>query len=78
MDQHIFVGMKGNRVWRLLNKDTKKELLSTDVKFTEYLFPKLSDVTDETIVSVPQTRIRADRACQTSPLLLRVIRQTHK
>jgi hypothetical protein len=53
LDQHIFVGMKGNRVWRLLNKDTRKKLLSTDVKFNKYLFSKLSNITDKAVVSVP-------------------------
>ena len=46
--------MKRDRVWRLLNKETRKELLSTDVKFNEYLFPKLSDIADKAVVSVPQ------------------------
>jgi hypothetical protein len=45
--------MKGNRVWRLLNKDIRKELLSTDVKFNKYLFSKLSDIADTAVVSVP-------------------------
>ena len=47
--------MKGDRVWRLLNKETRKELLFTDVKFNEYLFSKLSDITDKAVVSVPQS-----------------------
>jgi hypothetical protein len=54
LDQHIFVRMKEDRVWRLLNKETRKKLLSTDVKFNKYLFPKLSDITDKAVVSVPQ------------------------
>jgi hypothetical protein len=40
---------------QLLNKETRKELLFTDVKFNEYLFPKLSDITDKAVVSVPQS-----------------------
>src|SRR3981081_1728161 len=54
LDQHIFVGIKENRVWRLLNKYTRKELLSTNVKFNEYLFPKLSNIADKVIIPVPQ------------------------
>ena len=53
LDKHILIGIKRNRIWRLLNRHTKKELLTTDVKFNEYLFPKLTDVTDEAVVPVP-------------------------
>jgi hypothetical protein len=54
LDQHIFVGIKRDRVWRLLNKKTKKEHLFTNVKFNKYLFPKLSDIANKTVVLVLQ------------------------
>ena len=34
--------MKGNRVWRLLNIDTQKEILTTNAGFNEYTFPKFT------------------------------------
>ena len=68
LDEHIFVGMKGNRIWRLLNRHTKKELLTTDVKFNEYLFPKLTDVTDEAVVPVPQNT-RSSQPSMPAPAL---------
>ena len=52
LDEHIFVGMKGNRVWRLLNPQTAKEVVSTDVKFDEYQFPKLSVSTNKKAVEL--------------------------
>jgi hypothetical protein len=48
------VRIKEDRVWRLLNKKTKKKLLFTNVKFNKYLFPKLFNITDKAVVSVPQ------------------------
>jgi hypothetical protein len=54
LDQHIFVGIKRDRVWRLLNKKTKKKLLFTNVKFNKYLFPKLSNIANKTVVLVLQ------------------------
>ena len=49
LDPHIFVGMKGNRVWRLVNSHTMREIVSTDVKFDEYQFPKLSNTTNKAV-----------------------------
>jgi hypothetical protein len=48
------VEIKRDRVWRLLNKKTRKELLSIDVKFNKYLFSKLSNIVNKAVVSVPQ------------------------
>lgn len=40
-EEHIFVGITGNSVYKLLNCRTLKETLSVDVKFHEYKFPEL-------------------------------------
>ena len=39
--EYIFIGLKGNKIWRFLNIETLKEEVSVDVKFYEYKFPRL-------------------------------------
>jgi hypothetical protein len=40
--EHIFIGIKGNKIWRFLNMETLKEEVSADVDFHEYIFPILA------------------------------------
>jgi hypothetical protein len=40
--EHIFIGLKGNKIWRFLNIETLKEEVSVDVEFHEYKFPRLN------------------------------------
>jgi hypothetical protein len=37
---YIFVGMKGQSQWRLVHISSRKELISVDVRFNEYIYPK--------------------------------------
>ena len=53
-DKLIFVGIKGNRVWRLLNIDTQKEILTTNAGFNEYTFPKFTITNRSGRLPVPQ------------------------
>ena len=41
-EDHIFVGINGNQVYKLLNCKTLKEILSTDAHFHEYKYPVLT------------------------------------
>jgi hypothetical protein len=40
--EHIFIGMRSNKIWRFLNIETLKEEVSADVEFYEYKFPRLN------------------------------------
>jgi hypothetical protein len=42
----VFVGMKGSKIWRLLNKETLEEEVSGNTSFNEYLFPQITGLTD--------------------------------
>jgi Reverse transcriptase (RNA-dependent DNA polymerase)/GAG-pre-integrase domain len=53
-DKLIFVGMKGNRVWRLFNLDTQKEILTTNAGFHEYTFPKFTITNGSGRLPAPQ------------------------
>jgi hypothetical protein len=44
--EHIFIGLKGNKIWRFLNTETLKEEVSADVEFHEYKFPVLDTDTN--------------------------------
>jgi hypothetical protein len=39
--EHVFVGMQGSSIWRLLDTKSLRETLSADVEFNEYHFPKV-------------------------------------
>jgi hypothetical protein len=41
--EHLFVGMRGNKIWKFLNLETLKEEVSADVDFHEYKFPKIAE-----------------------------------
>ena len=43
----IFVGMKGNKIWRLLNKETLKEEVLGDTNFNKYLFSTITSLTNK-------------------------------
>ena len=63
--EYAFVGMRGNHIWRLLNLRTLREEVYADVKFQEYQFHDLLDITDKFMVSrtsVPLPAIQSREA----------------
>jgi hypothetical protein len=51
--KYVFIGMKGNHIWRLLNLQTLKEEVYADVGFQEYKFPDLLNIPDKSVISRP-------------------------
>jgi hypothetical protein len=41
--EHVFIGLKGNKIWRFLNLETLKEEVSADVQFHEFKFPIIAE-----------------------------------
>lgn len=39
--QHMFLGLRGNRIWKFLNLDTLREEVSADIQFHELKYPVL-------------------------------------
>jgi len=51
---YIFVGMKGQSQWRLVHISSRKELISVDVRFNEYIYPKSGYKEDQMLGSRPR------------------------
>lgn len=39
----MFVGLRGNKIWKFLNLESLKEEVSVDVQFNEFKFPTIAD-----------------------------------
>jgi hypothetical protein len=41
--EHVFIGLKGNKIWKFLNLETLREEVSADVQFHEFKFPIIAE-----------------------------------
>jgi hypothetical protein len=53
--ERIFVGLQGNKLWKLLDPETLKEEASVDVEFHEFKFPSVAKRAEKAkgVVKVP-------------------------